>query len=117
PRRLLGRLQGLFLSDEDVLGQEAQMLEWLQRLPVGIVTAGEAGALLYVNGERYEIRPRPAREVDPTGAGDVFAAAFLIGYQFDGDPWQAAADRKSTRLNSSHGSISYAVFCLKKKKI
>src|SRR5207245_11126613 len=27
----------------------------------------------------------------------------------------AAGDRKSTRLNSSHGSISYAVFCLKKK--
>src|SRR2546422_8636198 len=29
---------------------------------------------------------------------------------------QAYADRKSTRLNSSHGYISYAVFCLKKKK-
>src|SRR2546430_13298335 len=29
---------------------------------------------------------------------------------------QAAADRKSTRLNSSHSQISYAVFCLKKKK-
>src|SRR5258708_40168162 len=29
----------------------------------------------------------------------------------------AAADRKSTRLNSSHQIISYAVFCLKKKKI
>src|SRR5207245_4322358 len=29
-----------------------------------------------------------------------------------GQPW---TDRKSTRLNSSHGSISYAVFCLKKK--
>src|SRR2546422_2955243 len=28
-----------------------------------------------------------------------------------------ATDRKSTRLNSSHGYISYAVFCLKKKKI
>src|SRR5207245_3316869 len=28
----------------------------------------------------------------------------------------ATIDRKSTRLNSSHGSISYAVFCLKKKK-
>src|SRR2546430_13703456 len=28
----------------------------------------------------------------------------------------AAADRKSTRLNSSHSQISYAVFCLKKKK-
>src|SRR6266478_5322581 len=29
---------------------------------------------------------------------------------------QASADRKSTRLNSSHSQISYAVFCLKKKK-
>src|SRR2546422_2183935 len=29
---------------------------------------------------------------------------------------RAALDRKSTRLNSSHGYISYAVFCLKKKK-
>src|SRR5689334_24006546 len=29
---------------------------------------------------------------------------------------QRIADRKSTRLNSSHSSISYAVFCLKKKK-
>src|SRR5215470_18305343 len=31
-------------------------------------------------------------------------------------PSRKALDRKSTRLNSSHGSISYAVFCLKKKK-
>src|SRR3712207_9573930 len=31
-------------------------------------------------------------------------------------PEPAAADRKSTRLNSSHANISYAVFCLKKKK-
>src|SRR2546429_9007862 len=30
---------------------------------------------------------------------------------------QVAGDRKSTRLNSSHGYISYAVFCLKKKNI
>src|SRR5207245_10771552 len=34
------------------------------------------------------------------------------GYCQSGD----SPDRKSTRLNSSHGSISYAVFCLKKKK-
>src|SRR5689334_24381711 len=30
--------------------------------------------------------------------------------------YQSHTDRKSTRLNSSHSSISYAVFCLKKKK-
>src|SRR3712207_7765061 len=34
-----------------------------------------------------------------------------------GDEHEAEADRKSTRLNSSHANISYAVFCLKKKKI
>src|SRR4051812_49539179 len=36
------------------------------------------------------------------------------------DPWfliGSSSDRKSTRLNSSHMSISYAVFCLKKKKV
>src|SRR3712207_7005995 len=33
-----------------------------------------------------------------------------------GTPMTAPEDRKSTRLNSSHANISYAVFCLKKKK-
>src|SRR5439155_25225593 len=33
-----------------------------------------------------------------------------------GDQYYDGADRKSTRLNSSHVAISYAVFCLKKKK-
>src|SRR2546430_8971265 len=33
-----------------------------------------------------------------------------------GDPDKLDGDRKSTRLNSSHSQISYAVFCLKKKK-
>src|SRR3712207_8510845 len=52
-----------------------------------------------------------------------FRDAHLVGF----DPQQSfglrhallllAQDRKSTRLNSSHANISYAVFCLKKKKI
>jgi sugar/nucleoside kinase (ribokinase family) len=46
--------------------------------------------LLYVNGDRYEVRPRRAVEADPTGAGDVFAATFLARYRCDGDPWEAA---------------------------
>src|SRR5215203_7090643 len=37
-----------------------------------------------------------------------------VGYNRDN--WRPAKDRKSTRLNSSHANISYAVFCLKKKK-
>src|SRR5258705_814973 len=44
-------------------------------------------------------------------SNDVTHWSFLF---FDVDPVEA--DRKSTRLNSSHLGISYAVFCLKKKK-
>lgn len=91
PESLLQSVQALFLSREDILGQEAEVIEWFQRMPVGVLTADRVGALLFVNGERYEVQPRPAREVDPTGAGDVFAATFLIQYQRDGDAWRAAA--------------------------
>src|SRR5256885_5099207 len=43
-------------------------------------------------------------------------SSVLILTDFKGSTFDAAADRKSTRLNSSHLVISYAVFCLKKKK-
>src|SRR3712207_8835262 len=51
---------------------------------------------------------------------DLFAAGADV-VQID-EPWlqsraeKAREDRKNTRLNSSHANISYAVFCLKKKK-
>src|SRR2546430_17580138 len=45
-------------------------------------------------------------EVDVLAAGAVAEADAVVGF----------LDRKSTRLNSSHSQISYAVFCLKKKK-
>src|SRR2546422_2396276 len=53
----------------------------------------------------------------------IYAALFGTGYALYGKPLPgivclvAAGDRKSTRLNSSHGYISYAVFCLKIKKL
>src|SRR3712207_9035170 len=43
---------------------------------------------------------------------EVFGRAIRAPHIFA----QSIADRKSTRLNSSHANISYAVFCLKKKK-
>src|SRR3712207_8818524 len=45
------------------------------------------------------------------GAGD--ASTILTAFPYRQAGW---IDRKSTRLNSSHANISYAVFCLKKKK-
>src|SRR3989440_7668441 len=72
---------------------------------------------------RARARPRPVRDV----LGPADAYPLLPGRRRDrGHPGRvraeaaaihrADADRKSTRLNSSHDQISYAVFCLKKKK-
>jgi len=46
----------------------------------------------------------------------VFNNSIIFGGSFTDITIQNNGDRKSTRLNSSHGYISYAVFCLKKKK-
>src|SRR3712207_8980689 len=48
--------------------------------------------------------------------GQFDAAARPVAVHEDLADAHAAGDRKSTRLNSSHANISYAVFCLKKKK-
>src|SRR5438132_6306213 len=67
--------------------------------PGHVVDAARRGAGMARTGAgRLPARPRMARGA-PCGGGQV-----------------AAQDRKSTRLNSSHTVISYAVFCLKKKK-
>src|SRR6266702_8641271 len=49
------------------------------------------------------------------GVHDILGLAVPAG-DLGADERMAALDRKSTRLNSSHVAISYAVFCLKKKK-
>src|SRR5690606_41365203 len=65
---------------------------------------------------RHGSWPARSRWCAGPGAGDVDAPApgraVALGRRGDWAPWR---DRKSTRLNSSHVKISYAVFCLKKK--
>src|SRR2546429_2374068 len=70
-----------------------------------------------VAGKDFRWRVEPPREIEheatsaqrPTNQTRDFPAT-------PGEPHWSYEDRKSTRLNSSHGYISYAVFCLKKKK-
>src|SRR5258705_6550795 len=58
-------------------------------------------------------RVQSPRAISPTSPLGLLLAASVLG----GRPGLAGEiDRKSTRLNSSHLGISYAVFCLKKKK-
>src|SRR3712207_7662399 len=58
-------------------------------------------------------RGRRARRARSAGVGERHRRP---GDSRDDEVFVLAADRKSTRLNSSHANISYAVFCLKKKK-
>src|SRR2546430_6272750 len=62
-----------------------------------------------------------AESDDPSPSLLIDATSRLVASTWrhcHGVSWAAATiDRKSTRLNSSHSQISYAVFCLKKKKI
>lgn len=88
---VLPRVQALVVSYEDVEPFEKDALEWFQQVPVGAITRGADGAVLFVNGERYGVEPDVAVEKDATGAGDVFAAALLVAYNRDGNAWDAAA--------------------------
>src|SRR4051812_49960984 len=90
PRSPLFPYTTLFRSDDDV----------------------HAGPGLRLEAEERELRRQPRavmRRDECVDAGDVGVDLLLrpIGHR---------GDRKSTRLNSSHMSISYAVFCLKTKK-
>src|SRR2546429_8252447 len=74
--------------------------------------------------EIYTLSLHDALPISRSGGQGVHRAAgvdldlplVVNGANLEPKVWVAARDRKSTRLNSSHGYISYAVFCLKKKK-
>jgi sugar/nucleoside kinase (ribokinase family) len=88
---VLAWAQLMVASEEDVAGFREDAVEWLQRVPLGALTAGARGATLFVNGEPYHVAPDVAAPVDDTGAGDVFATTLLIEYYRGGDAWEAAA--------------------------
>src|SRR2546430_12100531 len=54
---------------------------------------------------------QPAQDCSSGATGST-----IFDFEGDGKAEAIKVDRKSTRLNSSHSQISYAVFCLKKKK-
>jgi hypothetical protein len=88
---LLPRMEAAVLSVEDIQYDEEriQRLHGLARILA--VTEGKQGARVYWNGD---VRPFPApmvSVVDPTGAGDIFAAVFFARLKATRDAWLAAA--------------------------
>jgi len=64
--------------------------ELANHAPVVIVTQSSLGADLYTEGARIHVPAFDVEEIDPTGAGDVFAAAFLINYESSGNAVESA---------------------------
>jgi sugar/nucleoside kinase (ribokinase family) len=77
-------------SVEDVAGSEARIEEMVTASRVLVVTEGPRGARVYWNGDVRRFLPPAKTEVDATGAGDIFAAAFFYRLYATRDPWEAA---------------------------
>jgi sugar/nucleoside kinase (ribokinase family) len=86
------------ISVEDVQGNESRIEEMAASCPVLAVTEGANGARLYWHGDVRRFRAPEVTEVDATGSGDVFAAAFFTRLYLTRDPWEAA--RFATQLAS-----------------
>src|SRR5687768_18106414 len=71
--------------------------------PYTTLFRSRTGSLRLIDIDKFDLSACGGTHVSRTGAIGMIATS----------GWE---DRKSTRLNSSHGYISYAVFCLKKKK-
>ncbi len=80
----------LVFSSEDFGGDAEIHRELIHTFPLVVVTLSAQGCIVYQNGVATPVPPRPAREVDPTGAGDVFTAAMLIRLYETGDPLRSA---------------------------
>jgi len=78
------------LSLQDLGGDRAQLERYKQRAKLLVLTVGEDGAIVYQHGRSIRMPAYEVAEVDPTGAGDVFAAAFLIRYYETSDALEAA---------------------------
>src|SRR5262245_64813204 len=78
----------------------------ISKLAYGVVVVLFASGLLALMAIAHQPEPLPAADM-------TVGESLKVGLRF---LWQQPVDRKSTRLNSSHLGISYAVFCLKKKK-
>lgn len=87
---LLPLAAATFVSEEDI--PEAGDIErFISLSPLLVQTAGAAGCTVYCHGEQRSFAAPAASLVDPTGAGDCFAAAYLVRLlQTHGDPWEAA---------------------------
>ena len=86
---VLDKAGAAVVSIEDIDGSEARIEEMAASCHLLAVTEADMGARLFWNGDVRRFRAPAVKEVDATGAGDVFAAAFFYRLYTTRDPWEA----------------------------
>jgi sugar/nucleoside kinase (ribokinase family) len=92
----------VFVSDEDLLGGRDDTAPWLADVPIVVMTESYRGAQVWSEGRWRRIDSFPGEEVDPTGAGDTFAMAFLIRFR------ETGLVAESARFGAAAASLSIA---------
>jgi sugar/nucleoside kinase (ribokinase family) len=92
--RVLRKADAVIISEDDVADRSV-IRDWASRARMLVVTLGDRGCDVYRQGGAEPFHSpafKSATEVDPTGAGDVFAAAFLWHLHKQNGDWRTAAD-------------------------
>jgi sugar/nucleoside kinase (ribokinase family) len=88
--QVLPKATVVILSSEDLL-DETMLNEYRQLTHLLVLTQGAAGCTVFMGDESRQIPAPAVTEVEATGAGDIFAAVFLVRlWQTAGNPWEAA---------------------------
>lgn len=88
--RLLPHADAVVLSEEDLAGDEDVVARWAEMTPVLALTRGPRGCSVYAAGQVMDVPGVPTIEVEPTGAGDIFAAVFFTSLAQGVEPWRSA---------------------------
>ncbi len=79
----------IILSEDDIAGLDRPIEQIRAQIEHLVITRGAKGASVYLNGKEFFYPSFPAREVDATGAGDLFTIAYLLEYYRTNDATQA----------------------------
>ncbi len=97
---VLSFASAMVLSREDVENVPGRIEDMIPCIRVAAVTGGSSGCDVYWNGELQHFPAPIIDELDPTGAGDVFAAAFFMRMRLTRDAWDAARFANRVASNS-----------------
>jgi sugar/nucleoside kinase (ribokinase family) len=86
----LSHIDVMVVSISDLFGDRDALNHILTSVKIGIETLGPDGCRIFYQGDVFHVPVERREEVDPTGAGDIFSAAFLIKYHQTRDFIEAA---------------------------